>query len=228
MQRIIYTCLLFVFCGSIQLSAQEPAGIVLEGMRTMSAGAENAFAISLPYADPKMVHKVWKHYVRSQFSTGTHYDRKEKEYWSESAKVKNITGFPINLVATADDFGSRIQFTLWIDMRGAYLSSETHPKKAEEVEYILHDFSVMLDRVKIEERLQEEERTLTRLERNLRKLEMANNRYNREIDYAEKRIEKMEANIVDNQDAQIATAEEIARQLEVVQEVKRQLMTVNQ
>jgi phage-related tail protein len=86
----------------------------------------------------------------------------------------------------------------------------------------------MLDRVKIEERLQEEERTLTRLERNLRKLEMANNRYNREIDYAEKRIEKMEANIVDNQDAQIATAEEIARQLEVVQEVKRQLMTVNQ
>lgn len=194
----------------------------------MSKGTENAFTITLDDASYKMVKKVWKDYVRSHFRSGLKYDRREKEYVAERARVRQLTKFPINLISAIDDAGRNVQFTLWVDLRGAYVESQRDPKMAEDVEFILRDFAVAVERAKIQERLDEEEKELRHLERDLRRLESAQARYHREIAAAEALIERMKENIVTNKSEQEEANEELQRQLELVEEVRRQLLTTSQ
>lgn len=194
----------------------------------MSKGTENAFTITLDNVSYKMVKKVWKDYVRSHFRSGLKYDRHEKEYVAERARVRQLTKFPINLISAIDDAGRNVQFTLWVDLRGAYVESQRDPKMAEDVEFILRDFAVAVERAKIQERLDEEEKELRHLERDLRRLESAQARYHREIAAAEALIERMKENIVTNKTEQEEANEELQRQLELVEEVRRQLLTTSQ
>lgn len=218
---------LAVFVSGL-LGAQESSLSIFEGSRTMSQGTENAFTITLPGVSHKMVRKVWKDYVRSHFRSGLKYQRKEREYWAEQARVRNLTNFPINLYAVIDDIGSQVQFTLWVDMRGAYVESQRDPKMAEEVAFILRDFAVYVERARIEERLEEEQKQLTRLERDMRRLQAARKRYIQEIANAEARIERMKENILINEDEQATVTLTLQEQMERVEEVRQQLLTINQ
>lgn len=194
----------------------------------MSRGTENAFTITLDDVRYKSVKKVWKDYVRSHFRSGLKYDRREKEYVAERARVRQLTNFPIHLIAVLDDVGKDVQFTLWVDLRGAYVESQRDPRMAEEVEFILRDFAVAVERAKIQERLDEEEKELRHLERDLRRLENARARYHREIAAAEALIERMQENIITNKTEQEEANEELQQQLELVEEVRRQLLTTGQ
>jgi len=210
------------------MQAQEVSVTVFEGSRSMSRGTENAFAITLDDVPYKMVKKVWKDYVRSHFRSGLKYDRREKEYLAKDARVRQLTKFPVHLISVLDDAGKDVHFTLWVDLRGAYVESQRDPRMAEEVRFILQDFAVAVERAKIEERLEEEEKELRHLERDKRRLESAQERYHREIAAAEALIERMKENIITNKNEQEETEEEIQRQLDVVEEVRRLLLTAGQ
>lgn len=194
----------------------------------MSRGTENAFAITLEDVSYKVTKNVWKDYVRSHFRSRAKYDRREKEYIAEGARVRQLTNFPVHLIAEIEDVGKHIQFTLWVDLRGAYVESQRDPQMTEEVEYILRDFAVAVERAKIEEQLDQEEKELHQLERDLRRLESAQKRYHREIAAAEALIERMKENIITNTTEQEEANKELQRQMEIVEEVRRLLLTTGQ
>lgn len=227
MKRIInIICSLLLVAGT--MAAQEKERTIEEEVRIMDLGAENAFTITMEEMDPILVAEVWRSYVRANFKSGTRLLRNDNEFISENAKVRLVTGFPVHLIAQITELGPRVDFSIWIDLQGAYLSSDAHPEQAEEVIFILRDFAVQVERIKIEERLKEEERILAKMERQLYRLERAKQRYDHEVGTAEeRRVIKMKSNIDENTSEQEVTAKEIAAQQKIVAEIRRQLMTVN-
>jgi phage-related tail protein len=92
---------------------------------------------------------------------------------------------------------------------------------------ILNDFVLEIEREKTRIHLKEEQKQLSQLERDLRKLKAANDRYYREIEMAKERILRMEENIIKNEAEQIEAVERIGQQQEVVKTVKSDLDRIN-
>ena len=183
----------------------------------------NSFSLTIPDADQKLVRNVWKDFARTQFKTRVKYDRKGKEYLAEDASIREISANPVDLISKMEKLGNRTIFILWVDLKGSYLDPETQPKKAANVIALLDQFSVAIEKEKIRQHLEEEEKTLRKLERHLARLQRANKRYHKEIEIAKARIQKMEKNIEVNEAEQVDAVAEIEDQQETVEAVSVQL-----
>ena len=200
---------------------------VSEGQELSSVGFRNSFSISLPTDDRKLAAKVWKTYVSSRFNGRTKYDRKAKEYITPNAMVSPVTSGSVNLVGKPEKFGGSVRFTLWLNEEGTYIKSAVSPSKAREIESILEDYVVQIEKEKVRLQLVEEEKELRKREHKLRRLINANERYHREIELAKERIKKMEENIIQNEQDQITANDDIIEQQEKVKQVKENMNSIN-
>ncbi|MBK8044177.1 MAG: hypothetical protein IPK21_16920 [Haliscomenobacter sp.] len=141
----------------------------------------------------------------------------------QGAKVNAVASYPVNLVSRSSQLGSGVQFHLWIDMQGAFLSREVSPRRMSDAYSILEDFAREVEREKVRLQVEEEEKNLNRLEGDLRQLKNANIRYHREIEFAEARIKKAKENIIKNEKDQVGAAQRIEAQLQALEAVKRLL-----
>ncbi|MBK8655705.1 MAG: hypothetical protein IPN20_17755 [Haliscomenobacter sp.] len=189
----------------------------------MSKGLRSNLSITLPDVKKKLIDRVWSNYTRSRFDSRAKYDRKAKEFIAAGAKVNAVAAYPVNLVSRSSQLGSGVQFHLWIDMQGAFLSREVSPRRMSDAYSILEDFAREVEREKVRLQVEEEEKNLNRLEGDLRQLKNANIRYHREIEFAEARIKKAKENIIKNEKDQVGAAQRIEAQLQALEAVKRLL-----
>lgn len=190
----------------------------------MSKGLHSNLSINLPDVKKKLIDRVWSNYTRSRFDSRARYDRKAKEFKAEGAKVNAVASYPVNLVSRSSQLGSGVQFNLWIDMQGAYLSRDVSPRRMSDAYSILEDFAREVEREKIRLKIEEEEKNLNRLKNDLRQLKNANIRYHREIEFAEARIKKAKENIIKNEKDQVGAAQRIEAQIQALEAVKRLLL----
>lgn len=198
-----------------------------EGEELMSAGFRNAFSIRVPTGDKRLVRKVWKDYMGSRFNGRTKYDRKNKEYITTNAKISAMGDRNSNLIGKQEKLGNSIRFTIWVENDGSQVRSVSDRRQGREADMILNDFVLEIEREKTRIHLKEEQKQLSQLERDLRKLKAANDRYYREIEMAKERILRMEENIIKNEAEQIEAVERIGQQQEVVKTVKNDLDHIN-
>lgn len=200
---------------------------VEEGEERMSAGYRNSFSIELPTGDKQLVRKVWRDYMSSRFDGRTKYDRKNKEYITTNAKISAMGDRHSSLIGKQEKFGNNTRFTIWVENDGEQIRSVSDRRRGREADMILNDFVVEIEREKTRIHLDDEQKQLSKLERDLRRLKSANDRYHREIELAKERIQRMEENIIQNEAAQIDAIDKIGQQQEVVKTVKKDLDRIN-
>lgn len=237
MNRILLTLLLgiswcFAFSQTDSLKVEEYSkGLnyrsVEEQEARMSTGFSNAFSIRIPSDDKRLVRRVWKDFMQSHYNGRTKYDRKNKELVTTKAKISALGDRQSTLISKQEKLGNTILFTIWVENEGKMVRSATNRRQAREADMILNDFVIEIEREKTRLYLRDEQRELSKLERKLRNLQNANKRYHHEIEMARQRIQRMEQNIIENENDQVQAIEKIDRQQEVVKNVKADLERIN-
>lgn len=213
---ILAVALLFLI---LNLNAQ-----VREQTRSMSLGTEPAMVMKIPNTNEKVVADVWQSYVKDAYRGKTKWDRKSKEYFTDDVSITAIGGSnTVDLYAAIDQSGQDVEFVLWCDLGGAFLSSSSHPDRYAEAEKMLAQFSMEVAKAGVQFELDDQEKELKRLEGELKKLQNANDRYHKEIEKAEEAIKKAQEEIVKNEQEQEAALQNIEKQKQVVEGVKKRL-----
>lgn len=203
-QMPIAVLLLFSFSSAT-------AQIVQEGLKPMSKGTNNCFYLELPTADNKLAADVWKSFMKD-YKGKTKYNKKEKEYFTDDATVKDMSENTVDIYARFDPS----QIIVWYNLGGAYLSSSTHPDRYPAVNTMLSGYYLTLSKELAKADLKKKEDELKSLKGDLKKLESENKGYNDAIKKAKDAIAKAEKDIEANQKSQATRQQEIkAKEAEV-------------
>ncbi len=219
MKRVAFSTAVALLLATHPIFAQQ----VVETQRAMQAGINTAFTVLFQDTDHKLVKKTWKNFLQSRFDGRVKYDRKAKELVAEGTMVSGISQEPIDLHASVDRIGRHVELSLWVRMQDEFLRSANKPQQAREARFLLQDFSREVEREKIREELEQEERQFRKMERQYRKLQAAKARYERDIAQARERIERAEENIESNIIAQEEQQEALSVQMQRLEAVRERL-----
>lgn len=217
-KQILLPILVFLLIGQLGYSQ------ISERNAKMSQGVQNALVLDIPDTDAKLVGRLWQNYMKDFYSNKPKYDRKASEWFSDDAKIVAIgQGNSVDVHANAAKAGNGTALTMWINLGGAYLSSANHPERYAEAEKMLMRFALEVARETTKMEMDGEEKELKKLESELRKLKVANDRYHKEIARAEEAIQKAKENIAQNEIDQENMALKIENQGKVIESVRVRL-----
>ena len=194
---------------------------IKEEKKSMSQGTQNALLLNLPNTNEKLAEKVWKTYSE-QFGGVTKKVR--DEWFTDNAVLPAIGGDnTVDLYARFSGSSADATISLWIDLGGAYVSSEEFSAKFQEAEKLMLNYSLEVARQVIQMELAEEDKELKRLETLQKKLERDNEQYHQDIENAKQKIARAESNIEGNLKEQEGTRQKIESQRKIIQTVQKKL-----
>lgn len=202
---------------AISLNAQ-----VQEASMRMVKGQENAFTILLQQTNKKDVQKAWTKYIKG-FDGKTKRQKKTGVIFSDNAEIEKMSSNTVDVYATVVPSGSDTNLTVWFDLGGAFLSSDTHGDKASVAEAMLNKFALSVSKASVEEELKEEEKTLKKINGDLSDLVKDKKAYESDIEKYKQKIAEAEAKIEQNVKDQASKEEEVKVQENVVDKVKDKL-----
>lgn len=201
-------------------------GQAVQVAKSMSEGNHNSFSINLPKSEKKEIEKSWAKFLK-KYKGKTDKIKKTEEYLTDDAKIESMSDNTVDIYSQVNQEGEDTQLTVWYDLGGAYLSSETHPEKVTIANAMLDAFALTVAVANVEETLKEEEKSLKKLNGDFKGLEKDKVKLEEEIKKCEKKIEEAKAAIVENEAAQVAKQEEITSQEGVIEKVKTTLKEMN-
>lgn len=222
-QNILIMKKLILFFLFTTFSSQVIFAQIEEGDKTMSQGVNNSLTIELLEAKKKVVDKTWKKFAKD-FKGKTKKDKKMDEYFTDNGKLVAIGGGnTVDVYSRSNEAGDNVFMSVWFDVGGEYLNSESHPSKYVEAEKMLMKFAIEVAKEMTLIELDEQEDVLKKMNRNLKKLESLKERYENEIVRAKEAIAKAEQNIETNIKEQEDAQEQIKMQGEVIDAIKKKL-----
>lgn len=201
-------------------------GQATQAEKSMSAGNQNSFSINLPSSNKKEIEKRWAKFLK-RYKGKTDKIKKTEEYLSDDAKIENMSDNTVDIYSQVNQEGADTQLSVWYDLGGVFLSSETHPEKVTIANSMLDEFALEVAVANVEDNLKEEEKTLKKLNNDFKGLGKDKSKLEEDIKKYEKKIEDAKAAIVENEAAQKAKEEEIKTQEVVVEKVETQLKEMN-
>lgn len=202
------------------LSAQ-----VVEQNRRMSLGEQSALVLEIKDADIKTVEGVWKDFF-GKFGKEKK-NRKADEWYITDAEIAPLRySRTVDLYAQISEAGNMVTVVTWIDMRGGFLSASEYPKEYPAAVELLQDFNMTVKRTIIENDLKEQEKLLSRLENDMKKLLRENENLHKIIEDAKEKIAKAEADIETNLADQETKKKEIELQRNTIADVLERLKNI--
>lgn len=210
---LLILTLLFATNGFAQISVNEEK-------KNMSKGMNTAYVLTFPEVETKTVEKAWKSFMKD-YKAKPKFDKKTGEYFADNAKIKTMSDNVVDVYSTlGKNVSSDTELSVWFDLGGAYVNSETHPDQSAIANDMLMKFSFEASKELAEAVVKAEEKELDNLNDDLKKLSKDNKDYQQEIIKAEEKIAKMRAAIEANLIDQEAKKKEIKTQEGVLNEVK--------
>lgn len=189
--------------------------------------SSNSLTVELPGANEKTALKVWKDFIK-EHGAKAKKQKKTGEWYSEGASIEAVNGEnPVNVTAKVDKNSTGSTLTLWIGMSDdLYVSSAAFPNDYAGAENFLAEYTKEVQRTLTKMELEEEEKKLKNLKKELTKLERQNKGYHKDIEDAKKRIAKAEKNIETNVQEQEETGADIEEQIKAVEKVRKKLQNI--
>ena len=206
-----------IFSG---INAQE----LREQSKTMSMGSHNGFFLELEGAQKKNVDKLWKDYLK-EYSKKV--KKKKKEYYTEQGRIPIVNGAAeLTVYSTLDEGRNQTTLYTWVDLGGVFMNSEDHTSQVEGFSQFMEDFFNIVRKDVIRRELEEEEKTLKNLSKDLDKLADKNENFHKEILKAQDKIRIAEENIEKNLASQEEKRAEIERQQQKLEAIIKKLNAV--
>lgn len=214
----IMTCLLLPL-GSQMLTAQ-----VTSQTMTMSRGTNEALILELPSADDKMVAKLWSDWLKDTYQVKTKKNRKTKELESLNFSIPGVSaGGKVDMYSDIKGAGKGSELVVWIATPDGYINPSLDVSRYVEAEKMLMRFALEVGREQLRLEVEEEEKALKDLEKELDRLKRDKEKFEKDIRDAEKAIERARSDIERNLDEQANKEKEIGAQIEAIETIKRKL-----
>ncbi len=197
--------------------------------RLMSQGQKNSFSVVIDGLSKKDIEKSWGKYIKNH-DTKSKWDKKKNEYFADNAKVRDISDNTIDIFSQLNEVGNRVELTVWMDLGGAFLSSNDHPQKVKEGEAFILKFATNMEKKRVDNFRKREEDKLGDLRGDLKDLQKDKGKLEKDIEDYEKKIAEAKKKIETNVANQSIKEEEIKVQevyVEKVKEIKTQLENRN-
>jgi hypothetical protein len=216
--KSIFWVVVFLMSLSASMWSQEAK----ERKLSMSLGPQNAWFIEIEGADDNMAEKVFYEYIKSHGKMK--YNKKAREHFLMSTAISSINGSsPLDIYAKFDDTKTMATAYVWVDMGGAFISSEEHAQQAKALKQWMYEYYLEVRKNVILNEIKEEEKKLSSLERDLKKLVDKNESLHKEIERARQKIAEAESDIEKNLDEQQNKNKEIEGQKDVLNQVNEKL-----
>ncbi|MFK7797182.1 MAG: hypothetical protein AB8E82_06985 [Aureispira sp.] len=161
-----------------------------EEMQEMSKKRANAFVVTWPQADPKIVAKNWKSYAKG-LKGKLNYDRGMNEYFVDNGMIAGMEN-AVDITTKIEQKGEGVEMAFWFNAGVTYIQSANNPEPFQACEKLLRDFDSFVYAEILRDQVKEEEKVLKKMARDKRKVERVIKREERKIKKAERAIAKAE------------------------------------
>jgi len=187
----------------------------------MSEGVENGIWFDVVSEDEKEVEEVWQDFMDERSLKVKRSSRRPKEYLAEDVKGQEVsTLFGTDLFMQAEKVDTAIRVKIWV-RRGEEFPDFWGEEEAQaELKDLLDHFQLAMRQYRAEKALEEAQEKLEDMERDLSRLESRKENYEKRIEKAYEEIEENEKNIVDNESEQEALQKKLEEQRSQVSERK--------
>lgn len=203
---------------STSLVAQE----VMQGDKVMSKGLLASASIDVYDVEEGQVDDWWRDFMK-QYAKKNSKDRKTKEWLSDDAQVPAISSSPVDVYAKVEKVGKYVTVSTWVDMSGNFINGTQNPEAFEGLKKLMQDFRHETDVQKVMLELEGEEKSLKKLEGELKKLQNQKEGYEKDIERAKQKIAESEENIKNNIQEQSNAQRSIEDQAKNVDKVRQKL-----
>ncbi len=171
---------------------------VRETTTSMSVGTYPALELELAIYDKKTIMDEWTRFIKD-YKAKVRSDRKTDEVFADNAVIKAISGNnTIDIYALPSVGVNRAYLTVWFNLGGGYISSNSHAREYGEAQKLLMAFNARLNLVALETELKNEEEKLKNLEQESSNFGKENDKLQRENESMEKSILEMQKKIEQN------------------------------
>lgn len=218
---------LLTFLFLTVLSVASIQAQIIETEKAMYTGVNTALVLEIPDADKKIVEKVWKSYAKS-FNGKVKKIKKSDEYQTMGASIAGFSAAGLqNIIVRFEQNGDNVEFISWFELRDQFLGSYHFPEEFDEAQKLLLNFGLEVAKEYTLMELDEEEKSLKKLDNELKRLVKDKEGYEKAIVDYKNKIAEAEANIENNLVEQERKQEEIASQSETIEVVKKKLANLN-
>jgi len=186
--------------------------------RTMSMGAHPGYYIDMENAERKNVEKLWKDYLK-EYSKKV--KKNKKEYYTEQARIPIVNGSgELTVYSQLEEGRDLTTLYVWVDLGGGvFMNEEDHSNQVDGFFQYMEDFYYIVEKDVIKRELEEQEKALEKLNKELKKLTDKNEDYHNEILKAQEKIRKAEEDIEKNLNEQNDKQVEIERQKKMIEKI---------
>jgi hypothetical protein len=208
----------FVFAiATLGLSAQS----VEQGSTTISLGNQSAYYVQVAGASDKAAEKILKDYLKDQFDAKAKKNKKAKEWFVEKVQLRGVNkGAPVDLYIKVEGLKDMAAVYFVADRGDAFISADDTPDDHKPMAQIVQEYGYELSRYVINEEMEDAEKMLKGLEKDLSKLEKKNEGLHNDIKKAEQKIVEAKDDIEKNLADQESKRADIEAQIKAVEAVK--------
>jgi len=192
--------------------------------KSMSLGTKSAFVITHPKATDKMVEQAWEDHMKKNGKTKN--NRKAKELETLDTKINMISSKSLNIFFAVEEGVDQSTSYIFFDDGEKFINGNNDPKATDGIYEFLTPFVYGVEKLVIQENLDNEEDVLKDLGKDLEKLEKGNENLHDDIDKMKEKIREAEMEIEKNLQEQTAKQAEIKTQESVISKVKDKLNAV--
>lgn len=184
-------------------------------------GRERAYIVSLEDTDTRVAKDVWSKFIKD------HKGRLRRIKGSdiEVAPAVEISGFSDKVTVKSGfrDQGRDTELQLWFVRDERYLNPNSDQTAFDIIDRFVEQYRSSLESAQIQNEVDDEQKKLKQLEKDLSRLQRQNDQLHKDITKAEDKIRESRIKIEDNLQEQDMINQQIGEQKRVVEETKRKM-----
>lgn len=187
--------------------------------KTMSLGKQVGVYVEVEGGEKDRIKDLWEDYMKDYGKTKR--NKKAKEYYSEEARIPMISSSnKVSLYAKFEEGRNVATAYMWAMVDGEFVDD------SEGLQNFVQDYYIIVRKDVINKEIEEQEKLLKNLDKDMGKLVKKNNGYHKDIEKAEDKIRKAEENIEQNLNDQDALQAEMIKQKEILEMIAEKLNNV--
>jgi hypothetical protein len=171
---------------------------ISESKETMKEGTFNAIVVELSNSDEKVALKVWKSFIKG-FGAKAKKIKRSKEYLASDVIIGGLNNSEnVEVYSRVEDKGDDSELIVWIQMGEFYVSSGSFPSDYTVAAKMLEDYVIEVAKELVNIEVNNAEKKMKKLVKEMDKLKKKNNSYFKDIEKAKDAIVRAEKNIENN------------------------------
>jgi hypothetical protein len=218
----LITILLF---ASIFIANAQSNFIVNEVRQIMSKGEQTGFEVPIAGGKAENVKSNFEKWLKKNNAKVTS-SKKSPEIFGDNASLKLVSQNTVDIYATCIPSGNGAVLYVYADLGGAFISSAAYPQQYTAMEAMLKKFSQEQALEMVESQLEQEEKILKTLNKDIENLKKDKTGYVKDIETAKALIIQREQDIIKNDNDQKSKLEQQNLQQQIIETVKQKRATL--